>query len=161
MPHLQDIAWSLLFALAVAVLMLAILLMRSAPVANWVLVVYPAVGAMLAHVASRTSPNVDEMARIESSTIAAAAVLVLAGLINLLIGQMVLNEMLTGAMSNGTPLRQVGFFVLPAVSALLWLALQRRFARLRREAAAGRVEETRLDARPAHGPAGKTATRAA
>ena len=48
----RDGLWSLLFSIAIAVLMAAILFIREDAVPVWVLIVYPAVGALLANVAS-------------------------------------------------------------------------------------------------------------
>ncbi len=120
--------WSILFAISVGVLMLTILLIRSEPVPFWVLVVYPVVGGMLGLAASRTSPTVEQMAWIESGTIAAAAVVVLAGLVNLLLIDMVIRS---SDMLSGKPIQQVTFFAAPAAAALFWWALQRRLSRLR------------------------------
>ncbi|MEM6660789.1 MAG: hypothetical protein AAF666_01310 [Pseudomonadota bacterium] len=130
----RDVLWSYLFAGAIAVLMFALLLIRSTPTPVWVFIVYPAVGALLAHVASRTSPTVDGISRIETTTIAAACIVVLAGLVNLLLVEILLREMLSGEFLQGTLFRQVIFFALPSISVLLWWALERRLNRLRNRA---------------------------
>ena len=124
--------WSLLFSGAIAVLMAAILLIRDDPVPTWVLVVYPLVGALLANIASRTSPTVDEIAWIETGTIAAAAIVILAGLINLLLIELLVREMISGEFLSGNGFKQFSFYALPAISALLWWALERRLSIMRR-----------------------------
>ena len=129
----QDHIWRLLFAAAIAILMLGILLIRSEPVQTWVLIVYPGVGAMLAHIASRTSPTVEEIARIETSVIAAAAIFVLAAIVNVLLADLLMRQIETNEYLGGTLFDRVAFFALPALSVLLWLALERRLTRLRRE----------------------------
>ena len=133
---LDDKIWRILFSLSIAVLMAAILLIRSEPVATWVLISYPAVGALLAHVASRTSPTIEEIAWIETGTIAAAALVILAAIINLLLIELLMREWLSGEFLNGDAFRKFSFFALPAISALFWWALERRLARMR---AAGRI----------------------
>ena len=69
--------WTLLFAGAVAVLLLGILLARHVTPPVWVLVIYPAIGAGLALLVHRTSPNRVQIARLETITIAAACALVI------------------------------------------------------------------------------------
>lgn len=127
----REFIWSLLFSGAVATLMLAILVIRSEPVPTWVLVVYPAVGALLAQAASRTSPTVEEIAHIETGTIAAAAIVILAALINLLLVELLMREFIRGEFFNQGFYHKFAFFVLPTVSALLWWALNRRLALMR------------------------------
>lgn len=129
---LSDLRWSILFSVAIAVLMLAILLIRTEPVDPWVLFVYPTVGALLAHVASRTSPTIEEIAWIETSTIAAACIVVLAALVNLLLIEVLMREVVSGEFLNGTLFRQFSFFALPTIAALLWWALERRLSRMRK-----------------------------
>lgn len=131
MTKLGEQVWSILFALSVGVLMLTILLMRSEPVAGWVLVVYPLVGGLLGLAASRTSPTAEQMAAIESAAIAAAVVIMLAGLVNMLLIDMLLREIRSGEMLSGGPMQQVTFFAAPAAAAMFWWALQRRLSRLR------------------------------
>ena len=131
----SNVFWSVSFSIAIAVLMLTILLIRTDPVETWVLFVYPTTGALLAHVASRTSPTVEEIAWIETSTIAAACIVVLAALVNLLLIELLVREMLLGEFLAGTLVQQFSFFALPTISALLWWALERRLTRMR---AAGR-----------------------
>ena len=132
---LKDVVWSYLFAGAIAVLMVAILMTRADAAPTWVFFVYPGIGALLAHVASRTSPTVDGIAWIETSTIAAACVVVLAALVNLLLIDILLREVLSGEFLQGTVFQQFSFFTLPTISALLWWALHRRLSRMRRRAA--------------------------
>ncbi|MEM7213060.1 MAG: hypothetical protein AAF479_14415 [Pseudomonadota bacterium] len=128
----RDGWWSALFSLAIAVLMAAILLIREAPVPTWVLIVYPFVGAMLANIASRTSPTTDGIAWIETGTIAAAAIVILAALINLLLIELLLREVINGEFLSGNGFKQFSFYALPTISALLWWALERRLARMRK-----------------------------
>jgi len=128
----RDGLWSVVFSLAIAVLMAAILLIRETPVATWVLIVYPLVGAMLANIASRTSPTEDGIAWIETGTIAAAAIVILAALINLLLIELLLREVIAGEFLSGSGFQRFSFYALPAISALLWWALERRLTRLRK-----------------------------
>lgn len=128
----RDGLWSLLFSLAIAVLMAAILIIREDSVPLWVLVIYPGVGALLANVASRTSPTVDGIAWIETGTIAAAAIVLLAALINLLLIELLLREVISGEYLSGSTFQRFSFFALPTISALLWWALERRLSRLRK-----------------------------
>jgi hypothetical protein len=130
-PRLSDHVWSILFALSVGLLMMTVLLVRSEPVPGWAILLYPITGGLLALAASRTSPSADQIAWIESSAIAAAAVVVLAGLVNLLLLDMLLRQIQTGTVLAGAPMQQVMFFVAPGVAVLLWWALQRRLSRLR------------------------------
>lgn len=129
---LSDLRWSVLFSAAIAVLMLAILLIRTEPVKPWVLFVYPTVGALLAHVASRTSPTIEEIAWIETSTIAAACIVVLAALVNLLLIELFLREVISGEYLSGTVFQQFSFFALPTIAVILWWALERRLSRMRK-----------------------------
>ena len=131
MTKMGERVWGALFAVSIGVLMLTILLMRSDPVPFWVLVVYPVAGGLLGLIASRTSPTAEQMAAIESATIAAAVLIVLAGLVNLLLIDMLLREMRSGEMLGGEPMRQVTFFTAPAAAALFWWALQRRLSQAR------------------------------
>lgn len=123
--------WRLLFSGAIAILMLAILLIRTEPVQTWVLFVYPLVGAFLAHVASRTSPTTESIAWIETGTIAAASIVVLAAIMNILLIELLLREFISGEFLNGNVFKQIVFFALPTVSVLLWWALERRLSRVR------------------------------
>jgi hypothetical protein len=107
-------------------------MIRSEPVQNWVLAVYPLVGGLLAHVASRTSPSSEEIARLETTVIAAAAIFVLAALVNILLIDLLLREILEGEFLDGGASDALAFFGLPAVSVLLWWALERRLSRMRR-----------------------------
>jgi hypothetical protein len=127
----KNFIWSVLFSGAIAVLMLAILLVRTDPVPGWVLGVYPLVGAALAQIASRTSPTIEDLAWIETGTIAAAAIVILAAIINLLLIELLLREFISGEFLNGGAFRKIVFFALPTVSVLLWWALERRLSRLR------------------------------
>jgi hypothetical protein len=126
-----NFVWRLLFSGAIAILMLAILLVRTEPVQTWVLFVYPLVGAMLAHVASRTSPTTESIAWIETGTIAAASIVVLAAIMNILLIELLMREFISGEFLSGSLFRKIAFFALPAVSMLLWWALERRLSRMR------------------------------
>jgi len=126
-----NLIWRLLFSGAIAILMLAILLIRTEPVATWVLFVYPLVGAFLAQIASRTSPTTEGIAWIETGTIAAASIVVLAAVVNMLLIELLLREFLSGEFLAGGLFNQIVFFALPTVSALLWWALERRLSRVR------------------------------
>ena len=149
---MSNVVWSYFFAGAIAVLMVAILLVRSEPAPLWVFFVYPGIGALLAHVASRTSPTAEGIARIETSTIAAACVVVLAALVNLLLIDILLREIVSGEFLQGTTFRRFSFFALPTISALLWWALERRLSRMRRQ-----VGEKKKDkGGPSDPPAGNT-----
>lgn len=141
MKRRNDIFWSCCFSIAIAVLMLTILMIRTEPVEIWVLFVYPSIGALLAHVASRTSPTIEEIAWIETSTIAAACIVVLAALVNLLLIELLVREMLWGELLTGSLVQQLSFFALPTISALLWWALERRLTRMR-QAGRKRLEST-------------------
>lgn len=144
---MRDVVWSILFSIAIAVLMVAILLLRSEPVSREVLIAYPTVGALLAHVASRTSPTVEEIAWLETGTIAAACIVVLAALVNLLLLDSLVREMSTGVAMSGTLAKQMSFISLPTISVLLWWALHRRLSRIRRRGlAASKESEVRLHA---------------
>lgn len=131
MAKLEEQVWSTLFALSVGVLMLTILLIRSDPMPLWVLVVYPSVGGLLGLAASRTSPTAEQMAWIESGVIAAAAIIVLACLINMLLMDMMLRQFHSEDMLGGGPMQQATFFVALTAVALFWWALQRRLSRFR------------------------------
>lgn len=135
----SDAGWSAVFSMAIAVLMLAILMIRTEPVDIWVLFVYPAIGALLAHVASRTSPTVEGIAWIETSTIAAACVVVLAALVNLLLLEVLYREMWSGEYLNGDGYQQFSFFALPTISVLLWWALERRLTLIRQRGAKKKI----------------------
>lgn len=123
--------WRLLFSGAIAILMLAILLIRTEPVQTWVLFVYPLVGAMLAHIASRTSPTTESIAWIETGTIAAASIVVLAAIVNILLIELLMREFISGEFLSGSLFSKITFFALPTVSVLLWWALERRLSRVR------------------------------
>lgn len=151
MSKRKDVFWSSCFSVAIAVLMLTILLIRTEPVDTWVLIVYPGIGALLAHVASRTSPTIEEIAWIETSTIAAACIVVLAALVNLLLIELLLREMVLGELLTGTIVQQISFFALPTISALLWWALERRLTRMR-QAGRKRLKGSELT----QSPVGKT-----
>ena len=128
----RDSLWSLLFSIAIAVLMAAILIIREDSVPIWVLVIYPLVGALLANVASRTSPTVDGIAWIETGMIAAAAIVILTALINLLLIELLMREVISGEFLSGNTFQQFSFYALPTISALLWWALERRLSRMRK-----------------------------
>ena len=127
----RDFAWRLTFAVAIAALMLMILLIRSQSTPLWVVIVYPAVGALLAYVASRTSPRTDEISWIEASTIAAACIVLLAVLINLLVIEQLLTLIAAGGAANA-PFQKYGVVILQGIAVVLWLALSRRLERMRR-----------------------------
>jgi len=134
----RDTVWSLLFSVAVAVLMLAVLLSRSTPTPIWVLIVYPGVGAALGQIASRTSPAANGIARLETWTIAAASTVVLVLLVDVLLAEWMIS-------GNVTWLSQsfLSHLALPVAGVLLWWALERRLTRLRKSADA--AESTRAD----------------
>ena len=127
----RDFVWRLMFSAAIAVLMLMILLIRAQDTAVWVLVVYPLVGALLANVASRTSPRSDEIVWIETTTIAAACILVLAVLVNILIIERLLVQLLYAGVYDDTLFEKYAVVILQVISVLLWLALSRRLSRFR------------------------------
>lgn len=128
----RDGLWSIIFSVAIAILMAALLMIREDSVPLWVLVVYPCVGALLANLASRTSPTVEGIAWIETGTTAAAAIVILAALINLLLIELLMRELISGEFLGGTGFQQFSFYALPAISVLLWWSLERRLSRLRR-----------------------------
>ncbi len=128
----RDGLWSIFFSVAIAILEVALLMIREDSVPLWVLVVYPRVGALLANLASRTSPTVEGIAWIETGTIAAAAIVILAALINLLLIELLMRELISGEFLGGTGFQQFSFYALPAISVLLWWSLERRLSRLRR-----------------------------
>ena len=123
----RDAIWSIVFSGAIAVLMLSILLTRAEPTPLWVLLAYPAVGAALGQVVSRTSPTVDGIARVETSTIAAAGIVILAILVNMLLIERLSSTVLAGGAGS-----IFTYIALPAISVLLWWALERRLGRMRR-----------------------------
>ena len=127
----HDFAWRMMFSLAIAVLMLAILFVRNEDTPVWVMIVYPAVGALLANVASRTSQRVEEIAWIESSTIAAACILILAILVNLLVIEQQLHLIANEGGRHRSFFERYAVVVLQGIAVLLWLALSRRLARMR------------------------------
>ncbi len=137
--------WRLLFSGAIAILMLAILLIRTEPVQNWVLIVYPLVGAFLAQIASRTCPTSEGIAWLETGTIAAASIVVLAALINMLLIELLLREFISGEFLNGNIFNKAAFFVLPTVSALLWWALERRLSSIRTQMVSKPEQSTKDD----------------
>ena len=145
----RDGLWSLFFSIAIAVLMVALLLIREDSVPLWVLVVYPCVGALLANLASRTSPTVEGIAWIETGTIAAAAIVILAALINLLLIELLMREVISGEFLGGTAFQQFSFYALPAISVLLWWALERHLSRMRQ--AGRRAAELLVSENPAEG----------
>ena len=106
-------------------------MLRPEPTPLWVLVCYPLVGAALANVASRTSPATKDIARFETSVIAAAAIFVLASLVNLLLIDMLVTEIRGDHERSASPFAQWSVVILPMVSVLLWWALERRLTRLR------------------------------
>ena len=141
----RDTVWSVLFSFAIAVLMLAILLARNVAPPLWVLITYPAIGAVLAQVASRTCPNRRQIAWLETGSIAAACVVILVGLVNLLLVELFIRNAYSDAAAAGRIADNISYVVLPAISVLLWWALGRRIKRLRQvalEEVAVRVGET-------------------
>lgn len=98
----------------------------------WVLIAYPTVGAALANIASRTSPSVEEIARVETSVIAAAAIFVLACLVNVLLIDMLATEMLGRSEAEAAGAQRYSVVLLSLISVLLWWALERRLTRYRR-----------------------------
>lgn len=73
----ENSIWSTCFAIAVAGLIFLIMATRSGPAPLWALLIYPAVGGLLAQVASRTSQAAGGIVRLETTTIAAAIALAL------------------------------------------------------------------------------------
>ena len=128
---LGDRLWRFFFCAAIAVLMAGLLLIRDEQSPLWVLITYPLVGAALANIASRTSPSQREIARVETGVIAAAAIFVLASLVNLLLIEFLLNAVYVLNQNSATMLQRWSVVVLPLVSVLLWWALQRRLTRWR------------------------------
>ena len=128
---LSDRLWRLSFCTAIAVLMVGLLLIREEATPIWVLITYPLVGAALANIASRTSPSQKDIARVETGVIAAAAIFVLASLVNLLLLEFLLNAIFVGAKIGATDLQRWSVVLLPLVSVLLWWALERRLSRWR------------------------------
>lgn len=141
---MSERTWGVLFACSVGVLMLAVLLIRSDPVPGWVLLVYPLVGGLLGLAASRTSPSADQMAWIETGAIAAAAVVLFAGALNLLLAEAIVREMRTGQMA--VPGQSLMFSATLAASGLLWWVLQRRLTRIRLSGTDHRSFEARIPA---------------
>jgi len=137
---IRDRFWRLLFSAAIAILMLKLLLVRTEPTPVWVLIVYPSVGALLAYVASRTSPTVDEIAWIETGTSAAACIVVLAALVNLLIIELLVRQVRFGESLGAGGAKTYSFIALPTIAVLLWWALERRLTRMRRMARDQRPE---------------------
>ena len=127
----SDKLWSTLFACATAVLMLGILLLRTATPPMWALLIFPAVGALLAHVASRTTENRQHIMWLETSTIAAACVVVLMLLINGFLIDLFFGAVSGTAEAIQRPSDMLLFFVLAGGSVLLWWAFERRVKRLR------------------------------
>lgn len=123
-----DRLWSVLFAGATAILMLGILLLRPSATPLWALLTFPAIGASLAHMASRTTPNRRQILWLETSTIAAACVVLLVLMVN---GFLI--DLLFGAVGAGAASDRTGVLlmvVLAGGAALLWWALERRLKRL-------------------------------
>lgn len=143
----SDRLWRLLFSGSVVVLLLGILLLRTEPAPIWFLVVYPAIGGVLAHMASRTSPTVEGIARVETSVIAATALFVLWAIVNVLLVDFLIGQMLADVYVSGLPVHKVAFIALPAIAVCLWWALERRLARVRMRGVRGRAGDA---------PAGKT-----
>ncbi|MFK7943572.1 MAG: hypothetical protein AB8B85_11760, partial [Paracoccaceae bacterium] len=129
-----------------------ILLIRAEPTPIWVLVFYPTVGAVLANIASRTSPLTKDIARVETSVIAAAAIFVLACLVNLLLIELLVTEIRAGLTVRQPASQRWSLVVLSAVSVLLWWALERRLTRMRESAAQEllRKSEGKITARDDH-----------
>ena len=128
---ISDKLWSALFACATAVLMLGIMLLRTAPPPTWALLIFPAVGALLAHAASRTTENRQHIMWLETSTIAAACVVVLMLMINGFLIELFVGSVSTSAEAIQQPAGVLLFFVLAGGSVLLWWAFERRVKRLR------------------------------
>ena len=129
---ISDKLWSALFACATAVLMLGIMLLRTAPPPTWALLIFPAVGALLAHAASRTTENRQHIMWLETSTIAAACVVVLMLMINGFLIELFVGSVSTSAEAIRQPAGVLLFFVLAGGSVLLWWALERRLSRMRK-----------------------------
>ncbi len=129
----RDVFWRFLFAGAIAVLMLGILLSRHVTPPLWVLIAYPAIGAMLAHVVSRTSTNRKQIAMLETASIAAACVVFAATIVHACASALFLDAVRakTAAADQSTV---IVFFVLLTLASLMsWWALERRIRKLRSE----------------------------
>ena len=61
-----------------------------------------------------------------------SAIVILAALINLLLIELLLREVIAGEFLSGSGFQRFSFYALPAISALLWWALERRLTRLRK-----------------------------
>ncbi len=127
----SDRVWSALFACATAVLMLGILLLRTATPPAWALMIFPTIGASLAHVASRTTNNRRQIMWLETSTIAAACVVVLMLMVNGFLIDLFVRAVSGTAAAIHNPADLILFFVLAGGSVLLWWAFERRVKRLR------------------------------
>lgn len=129
----SDCIWRLLFTGATSILMLAFLLSWSQPLARWVLVVYPSVGAVMAYVASRTSPSAEEIARIETGTVAATCVAA-----PILLLEDALGAYLLGAVLAHEKLHFAAVAVTLLAAFAAWLPLEQKLARIRKRMAEAR-----------------------
>lgn len=123
--------WSALFAGATAILMLGILLLRSTMPPLWALLIFPTIGASLAHLASRTSPNRRQIVWLETSTMAAACVVVLVLMVNAFLIDLFVTAFADAGAGSTDRVEFLFFVVLVGGAALLWWALERRIARVR------------------------------
>lgn len=127
----NDKIWSGVFAGATAVLMLGILLLRSTVPPTWALLAFPAIGAFLAHVASRTTPNRRQILWLETATISAACVVLVVLLLDVLVVDLFAVAFGAGTDSGGGNRGLVTMLFLISGSSVLWWVLYRRLNRYR------------------------------
>lgn len=139
----RDTLWNLLFSAAIAVLMLGILLSRNLTPPIWVLIAYPAFGALLAHVAGRTCPNRSHIVWLENATIAAACVIVLVSVADEILGALFLDELRAEGDSIARSLDLIVFITLTTSAVMLWWSLERGITRVR---SSGVDEESQSEA---------------
>lgn len=139
----RETMWNLMFSAAIAVLMLEILLSRNLTPPIWVLIAYPAFGAVLAHVAGRTCPNRNHIVWLENATIAAACVILVVTVVNSILGFLFLDDLRAAGDSIARTLDTIVFISLTTSAVMLWWSLERGITRLR---SAEIENETRPDA---------------
>lgn len=142
--------WSMLFAGATAILMLGIMLLRSTIPPTWALLVFPVIGASLAHVASRTTPKPSQILWLEKSIITAACFVLLVLMVNGFLIDLFVSAIRDGASDRAGRAGILMVIVLSGCAALLWWAFQQRASRFREgepgldsRSAAGVSEEVR------------------
>ena len=127
----REFFWRLLFTAAIAAVLLAILLAGTVTPPIWVLICYPAVGALLAHIVSRTAPNRHQIAWLETASIAAACVLIIAMAVNALAEVLFLDDLRAEGGGAGQT-AEIAFFCLLTVASLAsWWGLERWVRRIR------------------------------